>query len=118
MLRIRAEQMNILGRNSADRFVRELVCYLRAEFEEELAAYTEEQLKDLVFKEMGRARTYGIETEAELERYLEFRVSMGPGFDTKNEWIQDILGQRERTGAQKLRQIENQLAFGQPKSQE
>ena len=111
MLRIRKEQVHTLGRHRADRFEHDLANYLRSEFEDKLAGQSPEQVLSLVREEIQQAKNYGIETEVDIERFLEFRVSLGPQFDTRNDWIQEILVLQKRTGAQKLRMIEDGLVF-------
>jgi hypothetical protein len=104
MLKIRKEQMQVFGEFMLQRFKDRMVRHLRTDFLLQLEKMTVEQLRILVDNGIKKAARYGINTEDDVQHFLEYMVVYSPDFDTNPEtsWAGDILSRRDMEGVSKM----------------
>lgn len=111
MLKLRAEQLVVLGRSDRERFVEQAIGDLRAGYPEEAARLGEQGLDELVRLHMERAFTYGIETERAMTGWLELTMELGPAFEDTDEhaWTRRILRDPDLPGDAKVSYLERKI---------
>ncbi len=94
MLTIRDEQMRAL---SLEMFERWLQSHLRQYFPRQSARLTDDELHQTVRSGIGKGRRYGFVLEAELCRFTDIMLVMGPDFDSdpRLPWAAAILNDSE-----------------------
>ena len=85
MLRIRAEQMEILRAPLVHRIVLNLVAHARQHFPEQCAAQSDQELYEQMADTVRRAEKYDITSERDLHKYVNITMVYGPGFDEQDE---------------------------------
>ena len=98
---IRGEQVEALKRAAHRSFVDEMAIWLRTQFDAELAAVDDQQLRSHVRSAIGRASSYGIATRRDLALWLSLQVVLGWLCETSAEygWIAAELAAGRRTGS-------------------
>jgi hypothetical protein len=105
MLIIRDDQLNAMSDFCRRVFEDTLVGCLREEFPEEAASMDDEELRGFVVAQIGKAASYGITDEQDVEHYLCRSLCYGESWDTSLDWAKDILNDPIWTGADKILQI-------------
>jgi hypothetical protein len=113
MLTLRREQMQRLSEAMLKRFEDRMVAHLHAAFPKKLGETPEAELRTLIQSGLAKSAVYKVESEADVERYLEFMVELGPDFDSDPRlgWAGQILRRQDLWPWEKLDKIETQLAL-------
>ena len=113
MLTIRREQLRVLGEVMQRRFEERMLAHLRAEFPAVTRGQTDDDLLALVRRGVASAEPYGVRTEVDVQRYLEYMMIYGPDFDTnpRSAWAGDILRTEGIGGAKKMDWIDDYDLF-------
>jgi hypothetical protein len=111
MLVIRREQLDALVATGQERFVREMMRYLRSGFPDRLETTTEPELRELVWSGMQRAFRYGLESRTAAAKFIELTVVVGPDFDKspEAEWLLPVLEDTEMPGDERAEYVYRQL---------
>lgn len=113
MLMIRKKQMEVLEEYSLDAFVDRMVNHLRFAFEAEVRDIPDDELRELIRKGVVNAEQYGIEDEADVERFIEYVARFGADFGqtTQTIWADEILSNMEIDGTEKMNMIDDYDLF-------
>ena len=95
MLKIRAEQLQILQEEQARRFEREAVAHVRSSWPEQVAAQGEDGVHAMVARAVERAGAHGFDEEFDILRYLNLVCALGEDFDERLDWAAAILADRD-----------------------
>ncbi len=111
MLVIRPEQVDALVTDRQERFVHEMMRYLRSAFPARLDEYTAPELQDLVWRGLRRAIGYGLESRTAAAKFIELTVAVAPDFDTSpdGEWLLPVLEDTEMPGDERAEYVYQQL---------
>jgi hypothetical protein len=93
MLTIREEQMAVFRELAINDYVKRTVVHLNETFPEKCEALGEEKVRETVQYGVQRSASYGITTEGDVRRYIDFMIRFGPDFDQDPElpWAASIL---------------------------
>ena len=80
MWTIRREQMRVFERNSDRRFRQRVKSYLRERLNERGFTFTDEAIEEHVDLGFARAASLGIQSEADVARFLELAATLMGGF--------------------------------------
>lgn len=115
MITIRNEQLRAFRLADRARFIKQTVAMLRECYAEEIGALTGEPvdpsaLGDLVTAVVTAGEGYGLDDEADLERFVELSVEHGPGFEASHAmaWVGEIL-RGPGSGTAKLARVDARL---------
>ena len=113
MFVIRPEQFEALSAQEFRRFKADLAAHLRANFPERTEALSEAALGETIDTAIERAAPFGITSEDDLQRSLEYVMLYGPDMDTNREtpWIGEILARADLDGTAKLNAMDDHLLF-------
>jgi len=113
MITVRKEQMDALSESMVHGFVRRMVVQLRSRFDATLHAATDDQLAKLVAFGIERAKPYGVVSEGDVSRYLEYMVEYGHDFDKnpRTAWAQSILTAPNTSGSKKMDDLDSFTTF-------
>jgi len=81
VIRVRADQMELLEHVMRERFVGRVCRHLRDTVGEKAAALEDAALRELIRHGLARAAVYGIESEWDLCRYTRHQLGLGRDFD-------------------------------------
>ena len=115
MLKIREEQLGLIGQAFEQQFVQEMVEHLDENFREPLAArdITEDDLEDFVNQGIAKARDFGFDAYVDTRVFLECMVLLGPDFDEDSrpelDWVRAVLRNDEMKPAEKAEALNWQL---------
>lgn len=90
MFKIRARQLAAFERPLVESFEERMKRHLRRRFSVRLKTKSDGQLLAAIRYGTRRAKSYGIEREYDVRRYLEHMLQHGPRFD-QSTWAQPIL---------------------------
>jgi hypothetical protein len=113
-MRIRQEQMQALDEAMLRDFEARAMAHLRRCFPDRLASTENSNLLPWIERAIARAREYGVKTENDVLRYLEFEAQYGPDFDKKFAAAQKILVRDDLDATGKLDQLDNWEMFVRP----
>ena len=110
---IRREQMEVFGAHLRQQFEQRMTHHLRARFPDETRAFKEDALWEVVVAGIRQAERYGIDSEDDIRRYLEYMMVLAPDFDTnpRTAWAGEILRGCDVDGARKMEDIDNVYLF-------
>ena len=121
MLTVRKQQLDALGaymrQSFEDRVAQHLVREWPLQVRKLLSAGgSEKPVRDLIQLGIQKAARYGIESEADVMRFIELMVRILPEFDEQKElgWARAILDDRSLPGAAKIGLIQEQLPLRMP----
>jgi hypothetical protein len=94
MLLIREAQVAALATIVEDTFVEQMMAHLEETFPEVTGPLSREELREQVENTLARARSYGIDNDADDCRFLSLAAAYGWDFDTwpGNAWMRPMLG--------------------------
>jgi hypothetical protein len=94
MLKIRSEQMDALEEYAERQFERKASDHVRRYFSTRCSAMSDEAILATVRQGVERARSYGIELEYDVLRFINHMCALGLEFDTdaRFPWVQEVLG--------------------------
>jgi len=106
-LQIRPEQLNTLTAAQEADFRRRLRETLREDYPEDCEELGDDRLAVVLNDGIGRARSYGIQTEEDIGLYFDVMFNLAYNFDTnrKYPWAAKILKDTALTAEDKLRQV-------------
>jgi len=102
MLSIRKQQVDTLVEDLVAKFVRRMAEHVRNTYPEQAAAMTQEKLQAFVSDVIEQAETEGIDTEDEVQVYLDHALVLGQDFNTKYDWAAEALEDLELSGEEKI----------------
>lgn len=113
MLSVSAEQLEQLGRRTADGFIKQTREHLRETFSKETADSDDRALEALVERAMERGPDHDVTSEYDLTRFSECLVLYGLEFGETAEtrWAQDILTRDDLSGRDKMSAISDYETF-------
>ena len=111
MLRIRKEQMDILGEDMLKKFEDYMVIHLRQRFAGQLKDTSEKAIRAIVQKGISKAKCYDIRIEYDVERYIDLMFILGDDFDTaeKTLWASELLRNNKMPPKERINSIYNHL---------
>ena len=94
-------------------FEANMVSHLSSTFPTQTKSMEVEAIRDLVQDGMARAGQYGITSERDIRRYLEYMVMYGADFDNAPEtpWAGKILNNEALSVSQKLDRLDDYDTF-------
>jgi hypothetical protein len=112
---IRERQMQAFESQRRQGFEARLDAHLAQRFPERLAQLGAEEFQTLGRQGVARALEFGITAEADTVRFTELWVQLGPDFHSHpgNEWMAELLEQRQMPGELKVRRLVAGLAPSQ-----
>ena len=104
MLIIRKEQMRIFREYMVGLFEDRMVSHLKKYFSDEFSLLGEEKVRNTIRYGIDRAKTYGIEIEYDVSRYINMMFTFGRDFDKNRDllWAAEILRNKDQLGTQKM----------------
>ena len=105
MLRIRPEQLKVLEEVQLDRFKAEAADHIRNFWPHVAQAQGEVDVAKTVATAVERTRTYRIDDEYDVLRYINLMYSLGHDFDTEIKWAEDILNEPDRSGRNRVDEL-------------
>lgn len=108
MLQVRRVQLRWLEEWMVEHFEDRLAARLRRALPDATAHLTEPELRAAMRGSARDAARYGIRTEWDVMRYVQWVLLLGRDFDARPEmrWAADILGDAQLDGAEKMDAIE------------
>ncbi len=113
MLIIRQQQLDAFSRYMRRQFETRMADHLRSRFPEATYQLDDGTLDRHIASGVARAESYGIEFEADLQRFLEYMMVLSWDFDTapRSAWAGEILRRPELRGPEKMTRIDNAYIF-------
>jgi hypothetical protein len=115
LFRIRNEQVEAFSRRLEDRFVDRTAAHLRVAFPKEVEkqGLDDEGLKALGRRGLADANRHGVVNEADVARYIECMLLLGPDFDAdpRYRWAGQALARADLDGEAKMDVIDDHLIF-------
>jgi hypothetical protein len=108
-VRIRPEQMKVLGEYSFSQFVKSMLDYLRSNHAKHVADKEDSELRRIIEAGTDKAAAYGIETEDEVRGIIECLVVFGNAFDVENKWAFEIFHDASIGADEKVRLLLEQV---------
>ena len=105
MIQIRPEQVKALERASMERFVQELVNYLRQDFSVETRDIEDEELHELSCLSIERGKKFGLTREKDLTHFAAYCASYGWDFPSQQAWAKPTLERSDLESGAKIRQL-------------
>ena len=104
MLIIGKDQMEMFSKNMLIRFEDRMVAHLQTTFPDQMKDMSEPDLRVTIQAGIDSAAQYGVTTEDDVPRYLEYMVTYGSDFDTnpKTSWAGEILRTESIDGSVKM----------------
>ncbi len=104
MLIIRKEQMAVFEAHMLAQFRQRMAGHLTAAFPDAAGGMTAEALNGLIDDGIAKAAGYGITQEGNVQRFLEYMLAHGPGFDADPEtaWAGEVLRMTDVDGSVKM----------------
>jgi hypothetical protein len=101
---IRPEQEERLRAELFKDYVERMMVHLRTHFAAQVSSLTPPNLRAFVVQGISKARTYGVEDENDIRRYLECMAVYGRDYDTdpRTEWAGEILRQEGLSATVKM----------------
>lgn len=109
MLVVRADQMRILGDAQIRYFEQKMAAHVRSRFPD-VAGPGEQHSLDFVLRSIRIARTFGIEHEYDLRRFIEFSAEYGEDFHNL-DWAASILNDPKLSACGKMERIDDYTLF-------
>ncbi len=113
MLKLRKEQMKVLGQYTLEQFQNRMVVHLRTNFGEYTKDLEDSELQKKVEQGIKRAEGYSVTREDDIRRFLEYMVLLTTDFDTnpKTAWAGEILEDKKLNGTGKMNHIDDVALF-------
>ena len=106
MLVIRKEQMEAMEEYMLRSLKKRMVSHLRANYPEETAEMSDDELDLLVKSGIDKAESYDIIEDDDVRRFLEFMVINGENFDKEDPEAEDILTDDEMDSDEKMDELD------------
>jgi len=105
MLTIRKQQMDILREAVLRLFQDRMAAHVQARFSTANIA-APDRVRDFILESIELGKTFGIENQYDLQRFIEFRAEYGEHFHLL-DWASKILNDRTLSGCGKMEQIDD-----------
>jgi hypothetical protein len=104
MLVIRRAQMDVLRTYMRGQFEQRMVKHLRERFPDRTQDCPDDSLRVVVRNSVKHAESYGIESEEDLRRFLEYVMIYGEQLDRREDtrWIGETLRRHDLDGTAKM----------------
>lgn len=112
MLTIRNEQMLAFSAALQRQFELGTLAHLRKRFPEPREDRTDEQLLTMIGQGISKAARYGIVSQLDVTRFIEYMVLYGPEFDSQVAWAREILHSPGIPAREKMDRIDDYDTFG------
>jgi hypothetical protein len=112
-MRIRPEQYSEFARRSREDYVQRMMSHLRTLYPEFYHRRETTACREFIEESVGRALAYGLQDESTVTRYLDYRVLLGPEFESidDNAWMVRILKNSDRDESDRIADIDR-IQFG------
>ena len=118
MLTIRSEQMLVFSDAARTSFLDRTAAHLMRALPEACAELGIAAVRQSVADGLAKARSYGIETEYDVVRFIDFMYVMGFEFDAQDGWAREILANRRIPAQVRLDMIDERLDEPEPEAGE
>lgn len=98
MLKVLEAQMDHLAALTRADFTADMRSYLRERYPEACSPLTDADLTARIEHGMARSAAYGIDTAADVARYIDLMFQLGLDFDEEVDWASSILNRPDFTG--------------------
>ncbi|AKT37536.1 hypothetical protein [Chondromyces crocatus] len=106
MLKISAEQLDLLSVEEEEGYRARLVAFLGKEFPRATRALGAPEVVSLVARQVARARHHGLTSERQLAQFAVLALMFGEGFEERFAWAEAALSRDEtRTPAERLEDL-------------
>src|SRR6476661_2874033 len=105
MLVIRTDQLRVLGDDRVRQFEEKMAAYVRTSFPA-LSGADDRRSRELVRESIEIARTFGLDQEYDLRRFIEFRAEYGENFHVL-DWAAAILNDPTLSACGKMERIDD-----------
>ncbi|MFT6108843.1 MAG: hypothetical protein ACJA2W_001756 [Planctomycetota bacterium] len=105
MLRIRQEQLKVLEEVQLDRFKADAANHIGKFWSRAAEEQGEVEVAKTVATAVERTRTYRIDDEYDVLRYINLMYSLGHDFDRELKWAGDILNAPDRSGRNRMDEL-------------
>ncbi len=95
MLQLQTSRVDVFRKRRLMTLEDEVLQHVQVFFPDRCLALGEDQARDLIRHGIERARTYGIEGEEELCKYVDISFFFGRRFDEEQPWARSILNSDE-----------------------
>lgn len=109
MFKVSAEQIDVLKQRQVDDFESRMCEHIHAQFPSR--AKDPADLHSEIVVHLEHARDYGLRSEYDLRRYLEFAYDTGDPTHGELSWADDILSHAQLHPFEKMEQIESATLF-------
>jgi len=109
MLVLRNEQIEALRESMRDAFAARVAADLRRQYSDKLRETSDPELRRLVRDAMEQSKLYGVASEADVRRYVEYAVEFGSDFD-QSAWARPVLI-GTGTGTEKMDELDAYATF-------
>jgi hypothetical protein len=104
MLTIRKQQMDLFGEAVLRLFQDRMAAHVQVRFPTARIA-APDRVRDFILESIELGRTFGIEHQYDLQRFIEFRAEYGENFHLL-DWAANILNDGTLSGCGKMEQID------------
>ena len=111
MLTMRSEQMGVLSHDVRRRFELQMHGHLRQHFASQTEHMTDGELLAHITSGITKAEMYGIKSQFDVMRFLEYTVMYGTDFDSRSPWARKILNSPDISGTKKMDRIDTHDEF-------
>lgn len=110
---IRQEQFSEFARLSHQDYLERMIGHLRTLYPEFFYRRGTTACRDFIEETIKKARAYSLQDEYAVTRYLDYRVLLGPEFDStdENAWMVRILKNSDRDESDRVADIDR-IQFG------
>ena len=109
MLTIRPEQWKIFAQEAESKFVSDVIAHFDRALPDQCAEMGADAVRRAVIDGIERARSYYIETEYDIVRFIDFQFVLGFSFDRVNDWAHKILSNLRVPASMRLEMIDDYL---------
>lgn len=95
MLHIRLTQVQDLERSNRDQFVDFMMLHLLQFFSHQCEKMETESVRRTILVGIEKARTYGIESERDVCKFIDLMFAFGNDYDVRLSWVRKTLNERD-----------------------
>ena len=109
MLQIRKKQMFIFKKYMLKQYEDRIQKHLHRRFPKKCNVLGERGVRETICDGIQRSETYGVVSESDVQRYIEWMIMLGPRFDmdSKTAWAGEILRNKKLKGFEKMDRIDS-----------
>ena len=110
MLTLSPKQIEAFHEAQLQRFENSLLCHLRERFSDFFASMDEATARKVIRQGSRRAETYGIVSEYDIRRFVEFFCEFRGKFE-EQDWVSSVLKDPGLSGDQKMDRLDALATF-------